>query len=98
MAKPRAVIDVVSTEAGANEFLEQISLFVRAFRGAETRERLRTIPVADFRETVRGALHGLVPRGGAEMRPRICGIDQIIGALGHAILAHHRLGQALLIS
>src|SRR5215210_241404 len=32
------------------------------------------------------------------MRPGIGGIDEIVGALGHTILAHHRLGQALRIT
>ena len=48
VAKPRAVVDVVRAEAGAHELLEQIGLFVRAFRRAEAGERLRTIAVANF--------------------------------------------------
>ena len=36
MAQPRAVIDVVVAEARADQLLEQISLFVRAFGRAES--------------------------------------------------------------
>ena len=51
MAKPRAVIDIVGAEADAHELLEQIRLFVRAFRRAEAGEALRALLLADFQET-----------------------------------------------
>jgi hypothetical protein len=35
MTQARAVIDVVGPEAGADQLLEQVRLFVRAFRGTE---------------------------------------------------------------
>ena len=47
MAQPRAVVDVVGSEAGAHELLEQVRFLVAAFRRAEARERVRTARVAD---------------------------------------------------
>src|SRR5207253_118829 len=98
VAEPRTVIDIVGPEAGAHQLLEQIRFLVRAFRGAEARERAGPVAVADFHQAGCGALHRLVPGGGAEMRPWICRIDQIVGALGGAIPAHHRLRQALWVA
>ena len=71
MAQPRAVIDVVGAEAGANEFLEQIGLFVRALGRAETGQPLRSVAVADFLQAGHGTVERLVPGRFAEMRPRI---------------------------
>ena len=56
MAKPRAMVDVVGAEAGANQLLEQIRLFVRSFRGAEAGERTRAVTVADFHQALGGAI------------------------------------------
>src|SRR3954451_8681920 len=95
MAKPRAMVDVVGAEAGANQLLEQIRFFVRSFRGAEAGERTRAVTVADFHQALGGAIERLLPGRGAEMRPRIGRIDQIVGGLGDAVLAHQRLRQPM---
>src|SRR5262249_412756 len=43
VAEPGAMIDIVGAEAGADELLEQISLFVGAFGRAKPGERLRPV-------------------------------------------------------
>ena len=98
VAQPRAVIDIVGAEAGAHQLLEQIGLLVRALGRAEAGERARAVAVADFDETGGGAVERLLPGRLAEMRPRIGRIDQIVGSLADAVLADHRLGQAVRIA
>src|SRR5262245_64065208 len=97
MTEPRAVIDVVGAEAGAHQLLEEISLLVRALGRAEARERLRTVAVANCLEAAGGAVKRLLPGRLAEMRPRIGGIDELVRHLGDAVLADHRLREALRI-
>ena len=82
VAQPRAVIDVVGAEAGAHQLLEQISLLVRALGRAEAGERLRAVAIADRLEPGGGAIERLLPGRLAEMRPRIGGIDAVVGVLG----------------
>ena len=65
------MIDIVGAEAGANQFLEQIGLFVGALGGAEAGERLRPVAVADFLQARGGAVERLFPGRFAEMRPWI---------------------------
>jgi len=55
------------------------------------------VAVANLLKAGGGTFHRLFPRRRAEMRPRVRGIDQIVGMLRHAIPAHHRLGEALRI-
>src|SRR5262249_58125653 len=95
VAQSRAVIDVVGAEADAHELLEEISLLVRTFGRAESRKRLRAVAVADRLEPRGSAIERLLPCGGAEMRPRIGGIDRILRVLGHPVLAHERLHEAM---
>ena len=97
MAEPRAVIDIVGAEAGADQLLEQIGLFVRAFRRTEAGETLRALLLADLQEALRGLVERLVPGRFAEMRPRIGRIDEFVRDFRHALLADHRLGDALRI-
>ena len=76
MAKPRAVIDVVGAKAGADELLEEVSLFVAALRRAETGERPRAARVADARAARRRqaraprptSLRGTPPAGWPDRR------------------------------
>src|SRR6476661_10309285 len=65
------------------------------FRGAEAGERTRAVTVADFHQALGGAVERLLPGRRAEMRPRIGRIDQIVGGLGDAVLAHQRLHQPM---
>ena len=91
------MIDIVGAEAGAHQLLEQIGLFVRALGRAEAGERARAVAVADFLQAGGGAFHRLLPGRLAEMRQRVRRIDQIVGSFGDAVLADHRLHQALRI-
>ena len=43
VTKPRAVINVVGAETGANQLLEQPGFFVGAFGTAEAGERIRSV-------------------------------------------------------
>src|SRR4029077_2634373 len=95
VTKPRAVIHVVGAEAGAHELLEEISLLVGAFGRAESCKRLRAVAVADRLEPRGGAIERLLPCRGAEMRPRISGIDAVVGVLRHAVLTDERWRQAM---
>ena len=98
VAQSRAVIDVVGAEAGAHEFLEEISLLVRGLGRAEAGERLRAIAIADRFQSRGGAVERLLPGGGAEMRPGIGGIDGVVGVLGYAVLANERLREAVRVA
>src|SRR5262245_3021399 len=89
------MIDVVAAESGSHELLEQVGLFVRALRGAETCERPWTIAITDLHEPGRGTVERLVPRRIAEMRVRISRINELVRHLRHALLADERLKQAL---
>ena len=91
------MIDVVGAEAGAHQLLEQIGLFVRALGRAEAGQRIGAVAVADFLEAGGGAVERLFPGRLAEMRPRIRRIDELVRHLRHAVLADHRLQQALRI-
>src|SRR4029453_3519861 len=95
VAEPRAVIDVVGAETGAHQFLEEISLLVRGLGRAEAGERLGAVAIANRFEPRGGPAERLLPGGGTKMRPRIGGIDRIVGVLGHAILADQRLREAM---
>src|SRR6202040_3559660 len=95
MAEPRAMVDVVGAESGANQLLEEISLLVRAFRRAEAGERLRAVAIADFRQSGRGTVERFVPGRLAEMRPRVRRVDPFVRNLWHAVLADQRPQQSL---
>ena len=97
VAEPRAVIDIVGAEAGAHQLLEQISLFVRALGRAEPGQRLGAVAVADLLQARGGAVERLFPGRLAEMRPRIRRVDEFVRHFRHAVLADHRLQQALRI-
>src|SRR6187551_115944 len=98
VAEPRTVVDVIRAKAGAHQLLEKIGLFIRALGRTEAGQRTRTIAIANFFQTGSGALHCLFPRRFAEVRKWVRRIDQIVGSFRNAILAHHRLGQALRIT
>ena len=97
MAQPRAVIDIVGAEAGAHQLLEQIGLFVRAFRRTEAGKSLRALLLADLQEALRRLVERLVPGRLAEMRPGIRRVDEFVRDFRHALLADHRLQDALRI-
>ena len=80
------------------KLLKEISLFVRTLGRTETGKRTRPVAITNLLEARRGAFHCLVPGGLTEMRPRIRGVDQVVGGFFDAVLAHHRLGQALRVA
>src|SRR4029079_15444464 len=65
--------------------------------GAEAGQRLRAVAIADFLEAAGGAGERFLPGRLAEMRPRVRRFDDLVRHLRHAILADHRLEQALLV-
>ena len=73
VAQPRAVVDVVGAEDGANELLEQVVVLVRALGGAEAGQRLAAVRLADGREALRRHVEGLVPSGFPERLARVGG-------------------------
>ncbi len=95
VAQPRAVIDIVGAEAGANQLLEQIGFLVGALGRAESGERLDALAVADFDETIGGNVERLFPGSFAEMRERIGRIDLVVGVLLRIRQPHQRFCQAM---
>ena len=81
MAQPRAMIDIVGAEPGANQLLEQIGLLVRAFGRTEPGERLRPPSSRGSAQPRRGEIERLLPGRFAEMRPGIGRIDLIVRIL-----------------
>ena len=75
MAQARAVIDVVRSEAGAHQLLEQIRLFVRAFGGAETGERPLAVGIAGLAQALGRDVERFFPGGLAEDLLPVLGID-----------------------
>ena len=67
VAQPRAVIDVVRAEAGADQLLDQIGLLVRAFGRAEAGERTRAVALADRAQARGGDVQRLLPARLAEV-------------------------------
>ena len=96
VAEPRAVVDVVRAEAGADQLLDQIRLLVRALGRAEARERAAAVAVADRAQARGGDVERLLPARLAEVGPADCaGSIGVVDHLGHARLADQRLRQAV---
>ncbi len=95
VAEPRAVIDIIVVEARADQFLEQIGLFVGAFGRAEAGDGAVAVGFGDPRKTAGGEVQRLLPARLKEMRVGIRGID--IDALGQSGLADEGLHQPLRI-
>src|SRR5262249_23581776 len=95
MAEARAVIDVVRAEAGADQFLEQIRLFVRSLCGAETRERAFPVSIANITKTARRQLECLFPSRFAKHLVPLLRIDDEVLVLRHTGLADQRPGEAM---
>src|SRR5580704_8990982 len=97
MAEPRAVVDVVGAETGAHQFLEKVSLLVRTFGRAKAGQRIGAVAVANLDEAGSSTIERLLPGRLAKVRPRVRRVDELVWHLGHAVLADHRLQQALRI-
>ena len=95
MAEPRAVVDVVRTEAGAHELLEEIGLFIRPFRRAETGERARTVLIANSFERAASECKRFIPRRFAEHGAGIRWIDGELGGLRNARPANQWLCETM---
>ena len=56
-----AAIELVGSEPGTHELLEQIQLFVRAAGGDEAGNGFRSVLAMDVRQPVNDGLHGIEP-------------------------------------
>ena len=73
VAEPRAVIHVVRAEHGADEFLEEVVVLVRAFGRAETGHARGAVRIKDFPQRIRRQVQGLFPARLAEQGEGISG-------------------------
>ena len=97
VAQARAVIDVVRSESGADQLLEQVGFLVRALGRTETGERSLAVRVADVSQSLRGKGERLVPGRFAEHAAPVVGIDGEVLALLHPRLADERRGEPMLV-
>src|SRR5689334_6936942 len=97
MAQAGAVIDVVRTEAGPNQFLEKIGLFVRALGGAEAGQSSLAILIANVTKSLRSHVQRFFPCCLAEDLAPVIGIDHEVLVLGHAGLSDQRFGKAMFV-
>ena len=79
MAQPGAVIDVVRSPSGADEFLEKVGFLVGTLCAAKAGKAVRTLFVADFAQPARDEIEGLLPAGFAEGGKNFFVIDQASG-------------------
>ena len=87
------MIDVVRSEPGSDELLEEIRLFVGALRRTESGERALAVRVADVAQSLRGKVERFVPGRLAEHLMPPVGIDGEVLVLRHAGLANERFGE-----
>jgi hypothetical protein len=64
VTQARAVVNIVRAEQRAENFLQQIIIFVRGFGTAIDRHRIRAITFVDFHEFIGGDIEGSIPIGG----------------------------------
>src|ERR1700722_19622892 len=95
MAKPRTMVDIVGSEAGLHELLEQIGFLVRSLGRAEASQRLGALLVADLDEAPGGDVERFFPGSFAEVSERIGRINLVVGVLLDTRQAHQRLGQTV---
>src|SRR6185312_17187626 len=95
MTQPRTVVDIVGSEARPHELLEQVRLLVRALRGAEARQRLGAAQIANRLQARRSPIERFLPRGFAEMRPGVGGVDLVVGVFLDVIEPYQRLREAM---
>ena len=95
VAQARAVVDVVGAEAGADQLLHQVCLFVGALGGAESGHRPRPVPIPHPAKSRRGEVERLLPGCLPEVGPGVRGIDLALGVLGGILPANQGPGQAM---
>ena len=98
VAQAGAVVDVIGTEAGTHQLLEQIGLFVRALGRAETGQRVRALAVADLAQLAGGQRQRLFPARFAEGGQRVGRVDHEVLVLGRVRATDQRLGQTLRVA
>ena len=76
MADPRASIGIVVPETGANEFLDEVGLFVGAARGRNSTDRMLAVFRLDAFELGGGMTDRLVP---GDFTPGVGDLARIIG-------------------
>jgi hypothetical protein len=84
------VVDVVGAEAGADQLLDEVGLFVRTLRRAESGQRAAAVAITDAAEAGRGALQRLLPGGFAEVGQGIAGVGQALGVFRRGVAADQR--------
>src|SRR6185369_1914234 len=89
------MVDVVRAESRAYQFLEEIGLFIRALRRAESRERSLPVLVADISEPPGRNVQSLFPCCFAKDFTPVVGIDNEVLVLRHTGLSDQRLGEAV---
>ena len=89
VAEPGAVVDVVRSQSGADQLLEEVGLLVGALRRAEARERLGAMLVTDRAEPADDEIECLVPARLAKRRHHLVVVDDPTGLASPASLTTH---------
>src|SRR5690606_34829351 len=76
VAQPRAVVDVVGAEPGADQLLEEVGLLVGALRRPEPGDRARPALGVDLLEPPRDEVERLLPGGLPEVRQDLVVVDE----------------------
>ena len=97
MAQARAVVDVITAETGAHQFLEQVGFFVGTLGGTKTRQCLAAQPVADIAQAAGGFFQCFFPGRFAENAGIIRRVDIRRYCFGGIVAADQWFGQALAV-
>ena len=89
------MVHVVRPEADPDELLEQVGFLVRPLGGTEAGQALCSLVGLHAQETLSRQIQRLLPARLAEVRPRIGGIDLVLGVLGCVRQAHQRNRQSV---
>src|SRR5215468_140464 len=81
MTQPRAVIDVVGPQRGADQLLKEIRFLVGALRRAEARQRPGAVGLLDCPQPGSDQVEGLIPRRLAKGRKNLCIVDDTVSLL-----------------
>ena len=97
VAEPRAVVDIVRPEAGADKLLDKIGLFVGALRRTEAGHCRRAMRVAHLGQPSGGEVECFFPACFTEMRQRVCRVERHGGQFRHILTADERGPEAFRI-
>src|SRR5690606_34188014 len=86
VAETGAMVDVVGAEPRAHQLLEEVGLLVAALGGAEARQCVRAVLVADTAQTGSRDVQGFLPVSLAEVAGNVLGAQQL-DRLGGAFTA-----------